>query len=196
MGSSNVIKIGSKIVGFQVKKPNAVQPAPVSMSEAIVRPETLEGTTYKIKPPTFEAAIYVTINDITLPSGECRPYEIFINTKDTTALQWMTITTRLLSAVFRKGGDCTFVIEEMKSVFDSKGGYFGPGGIWRNSVVSEIGEVIERHLTDLGMLGAKKAPPADKDLKDAQVCQKCHEKAVVIMDGCQTCLSCGASKCG
>lgn len=199
MGSSNMKKLGAKIIGFKVLDNKAqaqaiAKPAPVSMHEGIERAEVLPGFTYKIKPMTLDAAIYVTINNIVLPDGQVRPYEIFVNTKDITALQWMIAVTRMVSAVFRKGGDCTFVVEELKSVCDPKGGYFGTGGVWRNSVVAEIGDVIERHLTGLGMLG-EKPKIAPEELSNAQVCGKCHEKTLVVLDGCLTCLSCGNSKC-
>lgn len=202
MGGSEMKKIGSKIVAFrtvkvatQAEQVPAPETAPTLMNETLERPEVLTGKTYKIKPVSIEAAIYLTINNYTLPSGDVRPYEIFINSKDSTALQWMTAMTRLISAVFRKGGDCTFLVEELKSVFDPNGGYFGKGGIYHNSVVAEIGEVIKQHLTDLGMMGNK--PPIEmlKEVK-ASTCPKCHDATLVSMDGCPTCLSCGYSKCG
>ena len=198
MGSSDMKKLGSKVIAFSVvgkDQPAKVEKVASRMHEGVVRPEILEGKTYKIKPLTLDAAIYLTINNIVLEDGQVKPYEVFINSKDTSALQWMIAVTRLLSAVFRKGGDITFVIEELRSVFDPKGGYFGPGGVWQASVVAEIGAVVEAHLVSLGLLNAKKVIPAE-ELKNAQVCGKCHEKALVVSDGCLTCLSCGNSKCG
>ena len=204
MGSSDMKKLGSKIVAFQVVKAGqepakAPVPALPSMHEGVQRPSVLKGSTYKIKPQNIDSAIYVTINDVTLPDGTVRPYEIFINSKDTTALPWMIAMTRLMSAVFRKGGDCTFLVEELNSVFDPQGGYYGPGGVWFNSAVAHIGEVVKQHLEGLEMI--KKVETKIKaegyaDLSNASVCGVCHAKAVVVMDGCRTCVSCGNAKCG
>ncbi|HEX7339359.1 MAG TPA: NrdJb, partial [Rhodanobacteraceae bacterium] len=132
------IKIEKKIKGFHVIKPEteaAAKPAPaktaqsepaevIHMTEALERPQTLVGATYKIKSPLFEHALYVTINDITLNEGTeyetRRPFEIFINSKNMDHFQWIVALTRIMSAVFRKGGDVTFVVEEMKAVFDPR----------------------------------------------------------------------------
>lgn len=221
------IKLDSKIVSFQVVK--ADEPAKVDapteptweeMHEHLKRPQHLEGTTYKVKPPISEHAIYVTINDVVLNKGSeretRRPFEIFINSKNMEHYQWISALTLIISAVFRKGGDCTFLVEELGSVFDPKGGYMKRGGRWMPSLVAEIGEVLKEHLTRIGMIKSevdehkqayieqKRAELAgnsnDKEAlaypENAQICKKCHTKAAVQMDGCLTCLSCGDSKCG
>ncbi len=237
------IKIDSKIVGYEVVKDVADQtqaadvvpteaanaPDIEHMSELLQRPEYLEGSTYKVKTPLSEHALYVTINDMVLNEGTDhelrRPFEIFINSKNMDHFQWIVALTRIVSAVFRKGGDCTFLAEELKAVFDPKGGYFKKGGKFMPSLVAEIGDVIERHLRKIGMIDAetmdhhqktfieqKKAElrgevefaeesnvASDKASdfpENAQLCSKCHTKAVVMMDGCMTCLNCGDSKCG
>ncbi|TVP53874.1 MAG: NrdJb [Halomonadaceae bacterium] len=225
------IKIDQKITAQRVLKGDAanevplepVGPKPVYMNETIERPEFLLGTTYKIKPPVDEHAMYITINDIILNEDTDhevrRPYEVFINSKSMEHFQWVIALTRVLSAVFRKGGDVTFLVEELRSVYDPNGGYFKKGGIFMPSLVAEIGSVIEKHLKAIGMieteemseltkriLAEKKAdfetrqsqaPDDDTGYpKNAAVCGKCHTKAVVMMDGCQTCLACGDSKCG
>jgi hypothetical protein len=241
------IKIDSKIVGYEVAKAEeeqAAEAAPkkeerasakvIRMTEQVQRPEgyeALEGSTYKIKTPLDDHAMYVTINDIVLNPGteheQRRPFEIFINSKNMDHFQWIVALTRLMSAVFRKGGDVTFLAEELQAVFDPKGGYFKPGGKFMPSIIAEIGAVIEHHLQKIGLMEKEQlseqqqllldqkraeaeASAQKKTLSDASpsegeeagypasatLCGKCHTKAVVIMDNCATCLSCGYSKCG
>ncbi len=219
----------------------------IQMHERIERPDVLIGSTYKIKSPLVEHAMYVTINDIVLNAGseheQRRPFEVFINSKSMEHFQWIVALTRIMSAVFRKGGDVTFLVEEMKAVFDPKGGYFKAGGVYMPSLVAELGSIVEDHLKSIGMIhdpemsperraliaekraafenrskknsdvspAAKAAPaPADEHPNEtiavtgegasfppsATMCHKCSAKAVVIMDGCATCLNCGYSKCG
>lgn len=235
------IKIDRKIVDYDVVSAEQAEPkkaeAPevVQMHENIQRPDVLVGETYKIKTPLSEHALYVTVNDVLLNQGteheQRRPFEIFINSKNMDHFQWIVALTRIISAVFRKGGDCTFLVEELRSVFDPKGGYFKKGGRFMPSLVAEIGDVIEAHLVKIGMLEAeqldehqrrfieqKKAEferqinpgkPANEDAPQAsgtaskgdaypasaQLCSKCNTKAVVQMEGCMTCLSCGDSQC-
>ena len=162
------IKIQSKIVGYEVVKEQEEAAAKekaaaekgerksatiIRMTEAIARPEgmeALEGSTYKIKTPLDDHAMYVTINDIVLNAGteheQRRPFEIFINSKNMDHFQWIVALTRLMSAVFRKGGDVTFLAEELQAVFDPRGGYFKPGGKFMPSIIADIGAVIEHHL--------------------------------------------------
>jgi hypothetical protein len=171
------VKIAKKIKGYSVITPDdkareaaaaakapaplaaapaANDPAIVQMHEAIERPEMLLGSTYKIKSPLVEHAFYVTINDIILNPGTehelRRPFEVFINSKSMEHFQWIVALTRIMSAVFRKGGDVTFLVEEMKAVFDPKGGYFKAGGVYMPSLVAELGFVVEEHLKSIGML--------------------------------------------
>jgi hypothetical protein len=214
------MKIQKKIVGFSVKKHDEPAPTPVAndhivdVHEMISRPDLLLGSTYKIKTPLSEHALYVTINDIVLNDGTDheirRPFEIFINSKNMEHFQWIVALTRIISAVFRKGGDVTFLVEELRSVFDPRGGYFKKGGKYMPSLVSEIGDAIESHLRAIGMIvddldDAQKAMIEQKkrDLlaqgvanDGADICQKCQAKAVVRIDGCATCLNCADSKCG
>ena len=187
------------------------------MSEHIERQEEMFGSTYKIKPPTLDHALYITINDIILNEGTThevrRPFEIFINSKNMEHFEWIVALTRLISAVFRKGGNLEFIVEELKSVFAPQGGYFksGSGGVYMNSVVAEIGWIIERHMTKIGLIAPtrpdehlqKLIDDKSEQLSDrgdtfserAQICRKCNTKTVVYMDGCLTCLNCGDSKC-
>jgi len=128
----------------------------VQMHEQVERPPMLRGSTYKIKTPQSEHAMYVTINDIILNEGTehelRRPFEVFINSKNMDHFQWIVALTRIMSAVFRKGGDVTFLVEELHSVFDPRGGYFKKGGKYMPSLVAELGSVIESHLIDIGLL--------------------------------------------
>ena len=230
------IKIDSKIVGYSVvdKEQQAEEQKPevsaaeqesniVQMHEKVARPEMLLGSTYKIKTPLTEHALYVTINDIVLNPGTeheiRRPFEVFINSKNMDHFQWIVALTRIISAVFRKGGDVTFLVDELQSVFDPAGGYFKKGGKYMPSLVAEIGEVISQHLVSIGLLKSdgpdehqqklieeKRAQHAaasqsagsngDEFPEGAQLCKKCNTKAAIMMDGCLTCLNCGDSKCG
>ncbi|ANE55201.1 MULTISPECIES: NrdJb [Methylomonas] len=223
-------KINKKIVGYKVLSKDNAEAAPQaeqekpsleSMHENVERPEVLLGSTYKIKTPQSEHALYITINDMILNQGtaheERRPYEIFINSKNMEHFQWVLALTRVISAVFRKGGDATFLVEEMKAVFDPRGGYFKKGGVFMPSLVAEIGSAIESHMKHIGMIKSEKMTDHQKQFlaekrrefeaahgeSDAQafpekavLCVKCSTKAMVLMDGCMTCLNCGESKCG
>lgn len=164
-------KIKQKITGYSVVAPNgksvaapaaASMPAAaptaqvIQMHESVERPETLVGATFKIKSPLFEHALYVTINDIVLnagtPNEQRRPFEIFINSKNMDHFQWIVALTRVMSAVFRKGGDIAFIPDEMKAVFDPRGGYFKTGGVYMPSIVAEIGAVLEQHMKNIGLI--------------------------------------------
>jgi hypothetical protein len=268
------MKIGKKIKGYAVLKPEdktklvpteeAPSSAPavvtaevIQMHEKVERPDTLIGATYKIKSPLFEHALYVTINDIVLNAGTeyelRRPFEIFVNSKNMDHFQWIVALTRIMSAVFRKGGDVTFLVEELKAVFDPRGGYFKAGGVYMPSIVAELGAVVEQHMKAIGLLHDPEMSPEQRALiaekraayesrlkkndaesvaeasspqqrgpsafspdmagpggetarKDsaeasafppgATMCGKCNTSAVILMDGCATCLNCGYSKCG
>lgn len=226
------IKIDKKIVKYQVQNQSEPNTSPekdqdkvVQMHEKLERPEMLLGSTYKVKTPLSEHAMYITINDIVLNQDteheQRRPFEIFINSKNMDHFQWIVALTRIISAVFRKGGDSTFLVEELRSVFDPKGGYFKKGGKYMPSLVAEIGDVIESHMRSIGLLQDELDEHQKKLIEEkraeyetsrkvieqqasgeqtfpdnATLCVKCHTKAVIMMDGCMTCLNCGDSKCG
>lgn len=227
----SIVKISHKITGYAIKKeaePNSVdsnvEPDPVieHMHENVGRPEMLVGATYKIKTPLSDHALYITINDIILnPNSNHeirRPFEIFINSKNMDHFQWVVALTRVISAIFRKGGDVTFLAEELKAVFDPKGGYFKSGGRFMPSLVAEIGDAIETHMKTIGLIQEEGLTDAQKQIlsekrkeyedskgttakdgefpESAQLCMKCYTKAMILMDGCMTCLNCGNSKCG
>jgi hypothetical protein len=252
------VRINKKIVDYKVQDKQKEEQAKaaennnegrrdkaeiIRMHEKLERPEgmeCLEGATYKIRTPLDDHALYVTINDIVLNQGteheQRRPFEIFINSKNMDHFQWIVALTRVMSAVFRKGGDVTFLAEELQAVFDPKGGYFKPGGRFVPSIVADIGAVVEHHLKRIGMIEpdelseqqqlileqkraeaeAREQKQADAEKKtlsqtatdaagqgaeasypaSATLCHKCNTKAMVLLDGCQTCLACGYSKCG
>src|SRR3979490_893029 len=196
----------------------------IRMHERLERPEVLIGSTYKIKTPISDHAMYVTINDIVLNEGteyeQRRPFEVFINSKNLDHFQWIVALTRIISAVFRKGGDVTFLVDELKAVFDPRGGYWQAGGEVLPSIIAELGYVIEKHLQSIGLIRKTQLDPHQQKLVDekraefqararqadafakshfpegAQLCGRCSTAAVVMMDGCMTCLNCGDSKCG
>jgi hypothetical protein len=203
-----VNKIEQKIIGYKVVDKESLttelQPQEV-MHELLPRPEHLQGTTYKIKTPQSEHALYITINDMVLNGNERHPYEMFINSKNMEHFQWVLALTRLVSAVWRKGGDSTFLVEELKNVFDPKGGYYKRGGVYMPSLVAEIGSVIEQHLKSIGVIKVEvdehqqaylEAKKEEAKGVEMQLCAKCNVKALILMDGCMTCTNCGDSKCG
>ncbi len=135
--------INKKITGFQVKTESVE-----TLNETTDRPETMTGSTYKITPTSLDSALYITINNIEL-NGKRRPYEIFINTKSVEAFEWVTIFTRLVSAVWRNGGNYDFLTKEMLATFAPNGGYFQKGHGYIPSLVAHIGIIIEGHLKGL-----------------------------------------------
>ncbi|MEX0286546.1 MAG: adenosylcobalamin-dependent ribonucleoside-diphosphate reductase [Paracoccaceae bacterium] len=174
----------------------------IYMSEPLDRPQALEGHTYKLKWPDSEHAIYLTINDI-LIGGRRRPFEVFINSKNMEHFAWTVALTRMISAVFRRGGDVSFVVEELKAVFDPRGGAWMEGK-YIPSILAAIGGVIERHMIAIGFiegegLGLKSDPQADVVNLGAprgQACPSCGQFDMRMSEGCMTCSSCGYSKCG
>ena len=170
-------KIDKKIVGYKVVSDDAkAEPITeadsniIQMHEKVSRPETLSGSTYKIKTPLSDHAMYLTINDIILNEGSDhelrRPFEIFLNSKNMDQYQWISALTRVISAVFRKGGDCTFLVEELKAIFDPQGGYFKSGGRFMPSLVAEIGWAIEDHLQKIGLLKKAEIPAHQQKIMD------------------------------
>ncbi|MCE8510180.1 adenosylcobalamin-dependent ribonucleoside-diphosphate reductase [Ruegeria pomeroyi] len=174
----------------------------IYMSEPLDRPQTLEGNTYKLKWPDSEHAIYLTINDIII-NGHRRPFEVFINSKNMEHYAWTLALTRMISAVFRRGGDVSFVVEELKAVFDPRGGAWVKGK-YIPSILAAIGGVIEQHLIAIGFLegegmGLKSDPQAqvvNGDAPRGKACPSCGQFDMQMVEGCMTCRSCGHSKCG
>ena len=171
----------------------------VYMTQPLERPESLPGSTYKIRWPESDHAIYITINDI-IRDGRRAPFEIFINSKNTEHYAWTVALTRMISAVFRRGGDISFVVEELKAVFDPRGGQWMDGR-YVPSILAAIGEVIEHHLSIIGF--ARAAAPAAEREADAdappserlRTCPRCSQYGVIQQEGCDVCTACGYSKC-
>jgi ribonucleoside-diphosphate reductase alpha chain len=192
------------------------------MTKPLDRPEALPGTTYKLRWPETDHAIYITMNDI-IEGGRRRPFEIFINSKNMEHYAWTVALTRMISAVFRRGGDVAFVVEELKAVFDPRGGQ------WLNrqyvpSLLAAIGGVIEEHMIAIGFLGSRPTPigetprkvaglegeivgPAGGDTSAAvhparpitgqafKFCPRCSNPSFIRIEGCDTCMNCGYSRC-
>ncbi len=173
----------------------------VYMSEPLDRPSELEGATYKLKWPDSNHAIYVTVNDIVL-NGHRRPFEVFINSKNMEHYAWTVALTRMISAVFRRGGDVSFVVEELKAVFDPRGGAWMEGK-YVPSILAAIGGVLERHMVAIGFLegeglGLKEDPHTQMTGGTAPrgpACPACGSYDLRMIEGCKTCAACGHSKC-
>jgi len=174
----------------------------VYIAEPLGRPEALEGQTYKIKWPESEHAIYITINDV-LMNGHRRPFEVFINSKNMEHFAWTVALTRMISAVFRRGGDVSFVVEELKAGFDPRGGAWVEGK-YIPSILAAIGGVIERHLIAIGFIDGEgmglKTDPKAEVVKMGGLrgvaCVSCGSYETRMIEGCMTCGNCGYSKCG
>lgn len=188
--------------GLTTYRPNAVTGSVLSVSQPNPEPkddplppreESLHGTTYKLKWPESAHAVYVTINDLE-QAGERRPFEMFINSKNMEHYAWTLGLTRMISAVFRRSSDVAFVAEELKAVFDPRGGAWMHGR-YVPSLLAAIGDIVERHLGALAPAGA----PADAftpEAKPMPQCPQCGASALVKVEGCNNCLECGYSKCG
>jgi ribonucleoside-diphosphate reductase alpha chain len=198
--------------------PAARESGVVYIAQPLDRPEELPGRTYKIKWPGSDHAIYITINDV-MQDGRRRPFEIFINSKNMEHYAWTVALTRMISAVFRRGGDVSFVVEELKAVFDPRGGQWMEGR-YVPSLLAAIGGVIERHLVEIGFLTPADQPriteaaeqrlrlaagarePASDGSGDGPVaaalgqCPNCGAAALTHQEGCDVCLNCGYSRCG
>jgi ribonucleoside-diphosphate reductase alpha chain len=198
---------GSVLTVSEAAAPPAAKPAGdgaevVYLSEPLDRPAALEGQTYKVKWPGSEHALYITINDIII-AGHRRPFEVFINSKNMEHFAWTVALTRMISAVFRRGGDISFVVEELKAVFDPRGGAWVEGR-YIPSILAAIGGVIERHLVSIGFiegegLGLKSDPKAEAVAvgdRPRKACPSCGSYALQMKEGCLTCADCGHSKCG
>ncbi|MGA9793976.1 MAG: adenosylcobalamin-dependent ribonucleoside-diphosphate reductase [Rhizomicrobium sp.] len=174
----------------------------VYMTQPLDRPEVLLGQTYKIKWSDSDHAFYITINDIE-KDGRRRPFEIFINSKNMAAYAWTLALTRMISAVFRRGGDVSFVVEELKAVFDPRGGQW-MGGHYVPSLLAAIGDVIERHLMATGFMAPREVSVLPQEARAVAVgedapgkpCPRCGSPSLVQLEGCDTCVSCGFSRCG
>ncbi len=195
-------KSAPEIVSKTDEAPSTPHGDVIYISEPLDRPQELEGNTYKLKWPDSEHAIYITINDI-IVAGRRQPFEVFINSKNMEHFAWTVALTRMISAVFRRGGDVSFVVEELKAVFDPRGGAWMQGK-YVPSILAAIGGVIERHLVSIGFIdgegmGLKSDPRAqvvNLDQPRGPACPSCGQFGMQMIEGCMTCPSCGHSKCG
>jgi ribonucleoside-diphosphate reductase alpha chain len=171
----------------------------VYMTRPLDRPEALPGQTYKLRWPESDHAIYITINDI-VQDGRRRPFEVFINSKNMEHYAWTVGLTRMISAVFRRGGDVAFVVEELKAVFDPRGGAWLEGK-YVPSLLAAIGDVIEQHMITIGFMGQpEKAEVTLRKVVNLPgqrlpTCPKCSQPSLIRQEGCDLCTSCGYSKC-
>jgi len=184
----------------------------VYMTRPLDRPEVLPGKTYKVRWPESEHALYITVNDV-VQDGRRRPFEVFINSKNMEHYAWTVALTRMISAVFRRGGDVAFVVEELKAVFDPRGGQWVRGR-YVPSLLAAIGEVIEQHMIDIGFIQPKSVELPEKFQRQAEAgtaegpavstsprkglrpCPRCGQPSLIRQEGCDACFSCGYSKCG
>ena len=195
-------KQAPEVVSHDGEEPQAPHGDVIYMSEPLDRPQELEGATYKIKWPDSEHALYITVNDLVV-GGHRRPFEVFINSKNMENFAWTVALTRMVSAVFRRGGDVSFVVEELKAVFDPRGGAW-MGGKYIPSILAAIGGVIEQHMITTGFIagegmGLKSDPQAKVvglDKPRGKACSSCGQYDLRMVEGCMTCGSCGHSKCG
>jgi ribonucleoside-diphosphate reductase alpha chain len=175
------------------------EPGIVYMTQPLERPEALVGKTYKLRWPESEHAFYLTVNDI-VQDGRRRPFEVFINSANLEHYAWTVALTRMISAVFRRGGDVTFVVRELKSIFDPRGGSWMEGR-YVPSLLAAIGNVIEQHMITIGFI-PEPEKPEDLALEQAvgesprRFCPKCGQPGLIHREGCDLCPSCGYSRCG
>lgn len=203
------MKIDKKIVGWTVRTIRDKDGNKETIREAITlqRPRVVEGRTYKISPAVTDSAMYITINDLVEEDGTHRPFEMFISSKHVPHQQWITALTRMVSAIFRKPGPFLFVATELQQIFDPEGGYFADKKRIP-SVVAHVGHILQEHFEYIGavdkpklssvqkvVIEEKLAQATDKGMS-MMICPKCHQQALVRLDGCDTCTACGDSKCG
>jgi ribonucleoside-diphosphate reductase alpha chain len=190
------------IQGIITVKEEKEEVVEIKKEKTTKRPPVLVGHTYKLKSPQH-GSLYVTINDKIDGEGTVRPYEIFINTKKLQHVAWTSAMTRLISAVFRNDKDCSYIAEELKTIFDPVGGYYADGR-YMNSLIAHIGYTIERHLKDICYFEGGESivePQVDLEIDEIdnsqfEICPECQEKALLNSGGCMTCTQCGFSKCG
>jgi len=200
--TGSVLTISEAEAPAQVPVSDEVGGEVVYIAEPLNRPQALEGQTYKLKWPMSEHALYITINDVII-GGRRQPFEVFINSKNMEHFAWTVALTRMISAVFRRGGDVSFVVEELKAVFDPRGGAWMEGK-YIPSILAAIGGVIERHLIAIGFIegegmGLKADPQAqvvNLNETPGPACPNCGQFGMQMIEGCMTCPHCGHSKCG
>jgi ribonucleoside-diphosphate reductase alpha chain len=217
--TGSVLQVKETADPAQPELPLLTDPAPVTaedefesgvvyMTQPLSRPEELPGQTYKLHWPDSDHAMYITINDI-VQDGRRRPFEVFVNSKNTEHYAWTVALTRMISAVFRRGGDVSFVVDELKAVFDPRGGQWMQGR-YVPSLLAAMGDIIERHMIDIGFIpradkaGHSDGPKTGEERKVVGLenaprmrqCPKCGQASLRRQEGCDTCTACDYSKCG
>jgi ribonucleoside-diphosphate reductase alpha chain len=176
---------------LSIEKPEA-DPASsnvVRIADPVERPDELHGSTYKVKPAGTDHALYVTINDIDM-HGRKVPFEIFLSSKEVDGQDWRLALSRMISAVFRKGGDFSFVADELQQIHNPRGGHWIDGK-YVPSQPAAIGDILRRHLDRIDGISVKTGQATR-----AVHCPKCQTGSLVFREGCSSCDGCGYSKCG
>lgn len=186
-------RIDKKIVGASVGSEQ--QPEIPETLGPMARPEVMEGRTYKLSNPALDSNLYVTVNELQKPDGTWVPFEVFFNTKDVGSQQWIIALSLVITSVFRTGGDVDFLAKELAGVYDPKGGYYKDGK-FVPSLVADIASVLREHFAYLKRKGSVKVQEEEKQVNEGAPCHKCGEYSLKVLDGCETCTSCGYSKCG
>ncbi len=217
--NSNLIKIDlsfAKIRPHKEAEPKQKTATLESSPEIIEkRPEVVKSITYKLKSAFVKYAIYVTLGYIEEPNGRKRPIEIFINSKDLTRAAEYAVLTRLISAIFRRTPKPTFILEELRSIYDPNGGYFKDQKYYP-SIYAEIADIIEKFFHDIGILTdqedgdtassflpnkfansitANNEESINEELAFYKICPACNTRSLKYENGCEVCMNCGESKC-
>ena len=185
------------------KEENTTSNKNLSKLEVMTRPEVVDAKVYKLKSAFVKNSVFVTLS-YTSDNGEIRPIEIFINSKDLSRSHEYVILTRLISAVFRRGADVMFILEELQGILDPEGGRFKEGNYY-HSLYAEIAEVIQNFFYDVGILKIpeENTIPNDGMLEkqdsshneNFKICPTCNSKTLKVENGCDMCVQCGYSKC-
>ncbi len=202
--TGSVLSTQNSSTQLEPAKPAVIDGSVIYITEPVKRDEILSGHTYKLRWPGSDHALYVTINDIE-QDGRKRPFEIFINSKNLEHYAWTVALTRMISAVFRRGGDISFVSEELKAIFDPLGGQW-LNGRYVPSLQAAIGEIIEKHMQNINFLGqncSQDDSPGGQNVfkeskslnKPAEYCPACSSFSLVNQEGCSICYNCGKSEC-
>ncbi|GAB4169285.1 MAG: hypothetical protein Kow00108_02880 [Calditrichia bacterium] len=197
---------------FKIEEVSQVKPLEAAGQAIAKRPDVVDAKVYKLKSGFVKHSVYVTLGYIR-ENNTIRPIEIFINSKDLTKAAEYAVLTRLISAIFRKSSDPTFILEELKSIYDPNGGYLKKGK-YVHSFYSEIADVIEQFFVDIGRIdktsenngfhqelqsgnsgGAITVKPNEVD--EFKICPECQDRTLKFENGCEVCVNpeCGYSKC-
>ena len=214
-----MVKIDKKIVGYSVKqqgqesdkatfdaqsKDEITVPAHVPVQVQSDETEIMNSFSWSIKRNAEKVNNGKMIHDfdkvyITLVfDGNNNPVQVFFNSKDFSINEHLSMGAISLSHAFKNG---TY-LELLESMIDIVGEGFFHRKKYRASLISAICSDI---LYYLGRINARPTDITEQEAapkkqgaepKKGEKCQRCGEYAVVVLDGCKTCLDCGDSKCG